>query len=40
MKKLNLSINNKEDLKLEKNDTNATVQFLNIKKGKRVRLQF
>ena len=37
---LKLSIYNKEDLKLEKNNTNVSVQFLNIKKGKRVRLQF
>lgn len=38
MKELNLSINNNENLKLEINNTNATVQFLNIKKGKCVRL--
>ena len=34
MKKLNLSIKNGDDLKVEKNITDVNVQFLNIKKGK------
>ena len=38
MKKLNLSIKNGDDLKVEKNITDVNVQFLNIKKGKCVRL--
>ncbi len=38
MRKLNLSIENDEDFKVEKNNTNVSVQFLNIKKGKCVRL--
>ena len=37
MKKLNLSIKNGDDLKVEKNITDVNVQFLNIK-SKCVRL--